>query len=101
MRISDWSSDVCSSDLGNLGPLKALVGELFDRASISAIMVQATATWLAFDADRLKVSAGLALADFPRIEDYPATEQSQRRSEERRVGKGYVSTCRTRWSPEH
>ena len=41
-------------------------------------MVQATATWLAFDADRLKVSARLALADFPRIEDYPETEQSQR-----------------------
>ena len=41
-------------------------------------MVQATATWLAFDAGRLKVSAGLALADFPRIEDYPNTEQSER-----------------------
>ena len=41
-------------------------------------MVQATATWLAFDAERLKVSAGLALADFPRIEDYPKTDQSQR-----------------------
>lgn len=61
-----------------LGPLKALVSELIDRASTSAIMTQATATWLAFDADRLKVSTGLALADFPRIEDYPGTEQSQR-----------------------
>lgn len=55
----------------DLGPLKALVGELFDRGSTNAIMVQATATWLAFDANRLKVSTGLALADFPRIEDYP------------------------------
>lgn len=62
----------------DLGSLKVLVGELFDRLSTNAIMVQATATWLAFDADRLKVSAGLALADFPRIEDYPHTEQSQR-----------------------
>lgn len=58
-----WSQD--------LGALKKLIGELFDRASTSATMVQATATWLAFDAERLKVSAGLALADFPRIEDYP------------------------------
>ncbi|MDL2205171.1 hypothetical protein QQF51_21275 [Brucella intermedia] len=65
-----WSQD--------LGALKTLVGVLFDRSSTCAIMVQATATWLAFDADRLKVSAGLALADFPRIEDYPETEQSQR-----------------------
>ena len=62
----------------NLGGLKALVGELFDRASISATLTQATATWLAFDAERLKVATGLALADFPRIEDYPDTEQSQR-----------------------
>lgn len=62
----------------DLGELKALVGELFDRSSTTAIMAQATATWLAFDTGRLKVSAGLALADFPRIEDYPDTEQSQR-----------------------
>jgi hypothetical protein len=65
-----WSQD--------LGALKELVGELFDRASTSTVLVQATATWLAFDAERLKVSAGLALADFPRIEDYPKTDQSQR-----------------------
>jgi hypothetical protein len=58
--------------------LKILVSELFDRASIIATMTQATATWLAFDAGRLKVAAGLALADFPRVEDYPNTEQSQR-----------------------
>lgn len=62
----------------DLGAFKGLVSELFDRASTSATMVQATATWLAFDAERLKVSAHLALADFPRIEDYPKTEQSQR-----------------------
>ena len=62
----------------DIGGLRALVGELFDRSSTTAIMVQATATWLAFDTGRLKVSTGLALADFPRIEDYPATEQSQR-----------------------
>lgn len=62
----------------DLSALKELVSELFDRASPSATMVQAMATWLAFDADRLTASAGLALADFPRIEDYPKTDQSQR-----------------------
>lgn len=62
----------------DLGVLKTLLNDLFDRSSTSATMVQATATWLAFDAGRLKVSAGLALADFPRIEDYPNTEQSER-----------------------
>ena len=62
----------------DLDGLKALVGELFDRASPSATLTQATAMWLAFDADRIKVSAGLALADFPRIEEYPHTELSRR-----------------------
>jgi hypothetical protein len=62
----------------DLSKVKELVRDLYDRASTNAIMVQATATWLAFDAKRLKVSAGLALADFPRIEEYPNTDQSQR-----------------------
>lgn len=57
--------------------LKSLVAEQFDRSSPRATMVQATATWLAFDADRLKVSKGQALAHFPRIEDYPNTKQSK------------------------
>lgn len=61
----------------DLGALKKLLVELFDRASLSATMVQATATWLAFDAEYLKVSAGLALAEFPQIVDYPKTDQSQ------------------------
>jgi len=62
----------------SLGGLKALVGNLLDRTSTVATLTQATAIWLAFDADRLKVPAGTALADFPRIEDYPRTEHSQR-----------------------
>jgi hypothetical protein len=72
------SADTETSWSQGLGTLKKVVDELFDRASTSATMVQATATWLAFDAERLKVSPGLALADFPRIEDYPKTDQSQR-----------------------
>ncbi len=67
-----------TSSSRSLAALKALIGELFDRASTSATLTQATATWLAFDADRLKVAEGLALADFPRIEDYPDTAQSRR-----------------------
>jgi len=41
-------------------------------------MAQATAVWLAFDCGRLKFSTGLALAEFPKIQDYPDTELSQR-----------------------
>ncbi|MGD0565675.1 MAG: hypothetical protein ABSA66_21650 [Roseiarcus sp.] len=58
--------------------LKRTVATLFDRSCKAAIMTQATAVWLAFDADRLKVAPDLSLAQFPRIEEYPETELSLR-----------------------
>src|SRR3546814_10700593 len=81
MRISDWSSDVCSSDL------------LFSN--------------VCFDADR-----GLAKSPYtskdtapePTAGNHDAINQSivgLFRSEERRVGKECVRTCRSRWSPSH
>src|SRR3546814_12569043 len=73
MRISDWSSDVCSSDLCKPG--------LAPRRS------RALTPSLAGSTERR--------GDAPRA---PATYQ---RSEERRVGKECVSTCRSRWSPYH
>src|SRR3546814_16661635 len=63
MRISDWSSDVCSSDL-----LASTRKASSKRASRTAT----TRFWA-----------------------------RSRRSEERRVGKECVSTCRSRWSPYH
>lgn len=42
------------------------------------MMTQATAIWLAFDADILKVTPDLSMARFPEIEQYPETEISQR-----------------------
>src|SRR3546814_3860765 len=66
MRISDWSSDVCSSDLkaywlieGTASALGAVLASLLAAAIVG------------------------------------------QRSEERRVGKECVSTCRSRWSPYH
>jgi len=76
--LRELVSPAGTPSMRDLRALKVLVEGLFDRGSTSATLTQATATWLAFDADRLKVSTGLALADFPRIEDYPDTEQSQR-----------------------
>src|SRR3546814_8131298 len=61
MRISDWSSDVCSSDLSAPTPTRC--------------------------ASRTR-SAG-------------RNHLRSARSEERRVGKECVSTCRSRWSPYH
>src|SRR3546814_15795103 len=98
MRISDWSSDVCSSDLhlqhhfvvlfvgaiAHLNSKKTLVATPRRRR----IQRQATFQYRA-DA-RALVEIALGELDFPRA-----------RSEERRVGKECVSTCRSRWSPYH
>src|SRR3546814_5486246 len=81
MRISDWSSDVCSSDLigraGNMG-----VGRIAQRRA-----------------------GHFALGRFGNqvyaAADTAATRRRAVRSEERRVGKECVSTCRSRWSPYH
>src|SRR3546814_8574934 len=70
MRISDWSSDVCSSDLD----ARASAGGSIRRCPCRS--------GLACPAVALQVDRG-------------------RRSEERRVGKECVSTCRSRWSPYH
>src|SRR3546814_19061820 len=81
MRISDWSSDGCSSDLLPLClaiDAAAPVGDLL--ASTQQIFAQ-----------------GMAHRDYP----YPRLIKNLGRSEERRVGKVCVSTCRSRWSPHH
>src|SRR3546814_13391032 len=82
MRISDWSSDVCSSDLERTsGAIKALL-KLAPR----------TARRIGADGNEEEVSLDLvAVGDRLRV----------RRSEERRVGKECVSTCRSRWPPYH
>jgi len=61
-----------------IGHLRQVVSRLYERSERSTIMVQATAIWIAFDSGRLKVASHLSLASFPKIEDYPATELSQR-----------------------
>src|SRR3546814_5484308 len=76
MRISDWSSDVCSSDLP-----KGHMTDYFADEAIKAIEANKNRPffmYLAFNAPHTPL-----------------------RSEERRVGKECVSTCRSRWSPDH
>ena len=58
--------------------LRRIVASMFDRAARNPMMVQATAIWLAFDSGILKVAEGLALAQFPKVEEYPSTEISVR-----------------------
>src|SRR3546814_7436039 len=93
-RISDWSSDVCSSDLAvidrdhrhielprRLGAIGIVGVEVADHPA--AAMIE--------DHHRPRLAARVAVIDADR----------NVRSEERRVGKECVSTCRSRWSPYH
>src|SRR3546814_14674719 len=103
MRISDWSSDVCSSDLlaleqdqpgdiaAQLAPPVSALGRMLQlrlkRLQPGLELRQSHRLLACGDqrGDRLRLRAAEALA----------------RSEERRVGQAWVSTCRSRWSPSH
>src|SRR3546814_14753504 len=98
MRISDWSSDVCSSDLRR-GTLPVTV-ENANPFPVD-VVIRSTSDRLRFpDGEDLPVTveAGDALrVDVP----VEALATGSVRSEERRVGKECVSTCRSRGSPYH
>src|SRR3546814_8544122 len=103
MRISDWSSDVCSSDLEVKG--KKAVLTLEPAAGGDAETLEADVVLVSIgrrpNTDGLGLDkAGLAVNQRGQIEtDHDF--QTNVRSEERRVGKECVSTCRSRWSPYH
>src|SRR3546814_11632270 len=108
MRISDWSSDVCSSDL--LPPPKATILSA-RRISSRGGQTQFASTKAAYEhlADddkeflknlRVIHTVTAAVREFFRPEDLDDARRALRqehRSEERRVGKECVSTCRSRW----
>src|SRR3546814_3276516 len=94
MRISDWSSDVCSSDLGSA----------ISRRGTAVVLPDATVQRPGLP----DVAATHAIREevdhVTRHQPSPARWASaacSARSEERRVGKECVSTCRSRWSPHH
>src|SRR3546814_11768753 len=100
MRISDWISDVCSSDLGSL----IVAG--------GANFPEGTRPWsggVKQWSDQVFALEGgsnrwTRVGHLPRPMGYGASvawRDSIIRSEERRVGKECVSTCRSRWSPYH
>src|SRR3546814_18037515 len=100
MRISDWSSDVCSSDLFNIDDdafeMNAVTraADLEDQLHLLAAKL-AFPRWDRAPVDRMK--AGV-LAAYDSLSSSP---EGVLRSEERRVGKECVSTCRSWWSPYH
>src|SRR3546814_11587741 len=103
MRISDWSSDVCSSDLFEkwvIAPTAEIVHRLRLRHAATPIIgfPKGAGAKLAAYARETGVSA-IGLDET--IDPIWANEILPARSEERRVGKACVSTCRYRWSPYH
>src|SRR3546814_12841617 len=97
MRISDWSSDVCSSDLvpfvsvENMMDLVIEIGTDTFLRELATYVEEDFRRWEHFDKT-------------PRIASHSAEgviELMPTRSEERRVGKECVSTCRSRCSPDH
>src|SRR3546814_2278263 len=151
MRISDWSSDVCSSDLSLRDRVAYVAKDLdvnaityeafadpkwkgkvcirsgqhpYNTALIAAMIAhngaEATEAWLrnvksnlgrkaaAGDRDVARdilggiCDIGIANAYYVgRLKNAEPGTDNRKRSEERRVGKECVSTCRSRWSPYH
>src|SRR3546814_13765037 len=97
MRISDWSSDVCSSDLRKIGRrLEEEWSNVHARTAANSFSLSSTAK----GARRLR-NAALAYINANETADAAKIAFTQFRSEERRVGKECVSTCRSRCSPYH
>src|SRR3546814_4356355 len=98
MRISDWSSDVCSSDLDREEPqaVRVLPG------AVSTYAGGESCVGPSFTASHTAARHVAAFYDRVSIWRPPGKRRRDRnRSEERRVGKECVSTCRSRWSPDH
>src|SRR3546814_11977337 len=103
MRISDWSSDVCSSDLEleqRETPEKSLKeNNPKEKAGLLRLRARRIAAIAKNAADKGLVVGPEAIAKLKALADSFRTAQVAARSEERRVGKECVSTCRSRWSP--
>src|SRR3546814_17785819 len=101
MRISDWSSDVCSSDLG-LQTRRRPHWDTFSRSQGDRKRVsrQTYSCRPEVPHEVRPRSAGPPRASCPPL-SLPLEPVAGLRSEERRVGKEWVSTCRFRWSPYH
>src|SRR3546814_19324227 len=100
MRISDWSSDVCSSDLTRTA---------MPKAERSRTVTRTQADGRTADESSPTMNGELTGPASPDDIDVSADEIARdayylycaRRSEESRVGKECVSTCRSWWSTEH
>src|SRR3546814_3619577 len=89
MRISDWSSDVCSSDLNT--PHVSAARHAAEKIAVSSPGILAAVAIISSWSYMMPMV----------LYSGNTTRSMPGRSEERRVGKECVSTCRSRWSPDH
>src|SRR3546814_18055317 len=117
MRISDWSSDVCSSDLvprrtvnwpqvaraAERGLAKDNAADLAGFAGDFALsFLHADQRFALTDLVELsQLGTGLMLIRRDVVETLSARPPALARPEERRVGKECFSACRSRWSPDN
>src|SRR3546814_12275788 len=111
MRISDWSSDVCSSDLGQQPASEANCCQWHARQR--RIRVHRQLSWsqvcpvrLACNWQRRQLGGGAQACSGPRhrtlsLWKHQLSNGTQHRSEERRVGKECVSKFRSWWCQFH
>src|SRR3546814_14729513 len=102
MRISDWSSDVCSSDLD--GQIYLPRGPVIGGENAFGTQGRAKARRSVGEDEFARIGIlpqeVVARDDIFLVRQVLAVE-ADRRSEERRVGKECVSTCIPRWSRDH
>src|SRR3546814_11507128 len=102
MRISDWSSDVCSSDLMNFSTTLQMLPRAVPTVQWRLVMALFIPSLFGIPLGLILLHSVDAVA-LRRLIAVVVTIVSVilLRSEERRVGKECVSTCRSRWSPYH
>src|SRR3546814_13336849 len=99
MRISDWSSDVCSSDL-KLCPFWVEFTPIKKGRKVERVSMMWLPKTMSGRRDAQNLIDQHSIVRRAKLRgDIPEMPVLVDRSEERRVGKECVSTCRSRWSP--
>src|SRR3546814_20904970 len=101
MRISDWSSDVCSSDLHGETKAHEELTNTWNNARMALAQDAVFGPGGSIVCRSTLTNPTNGCVPINRLGTMGPSAEALARSEERRVGKECVSTCRSRWSPYH